>query len=139
MKLIRKLLLLIMLAAQAVQAEPVLVVHPQSPIEKITHEDLVNVYMGRYRRLPNGIVCQPIDQGSGPSMADFYKRLVNKSLYEINAYWARQFFSGKNSPPASVGSAKELEQMLQDNPNAIGYLDRKEVSNRMRIVFEFDK
>lgn len=137
MKLTRRLTLLLMLACPSVHAETVLVVNARSPIEKITHEEIINVYMGRYRRLPSGVITQPIDQAEGPERTDFYRRLVNKSVPEINAYWARLIFSGKSSPPDVAASSKDLTKILTSNLNAIGYLDRKDVDGRMRIIFEF--
>jgi hypothetical protein len=79
-----------------------------------------------------------VDQPAGSAAkAEFYRRLADKDLAEINAYWARLFFSGKTSPPLQAGSATEALQMIATMPGGIGYLERSQVDHRLRIVLEF--
>lgn len=92
--------LYLILLAPLVSADLVLVASASSGIEKLTRTEVINIYLGRYRRLGTGATAVPIDLESGSrSKAEFYSLLVNKSLAEINAYWSRLIFSGKKRPP----------------------------------------
>ena len=94
----------------------------------------------RYRRLPNGDTALPIDQPeSSPVRADFYRRLVNKDLNEINAYWSRLIFSGRTSPPLQASSAADVMVWLLGQPGGVAYVDRTQVDKRLRIVMEFPR
>ena len=138
MKILRLIpLLLLIFGCPAVQAEPVVVVDIRNPIERMTHEEVINIYMGRYRRLGSGAPATPIDQSDPAIRADFYRRLVNKNPSEINAYWSRLVFSGKATPPESAATGKDVARILGNSSGMVAYLDRAEVTNRMRIVFEF--
>ncbi len=96
MKKILPLFLLILLLPINAIADLVLIAHLNAPVNSISRDEAINIYMGRLRRFPTGESVQPVD---GPDKAQFYRLLVNKELADINAYWARLVFSGRTSPP----------------------------------------
>lgn len=119
-------------------AELVVVAHPKSGIERMNREEVVYVFMGRWRHLPSGLPAQPVDAPiDSPEHALFYRQLVNKEPPEIKAYWSRLIFSGGVRPPVQPESADEQMRILSATPGAIGYIDRSKVDARVRIVFDF--
>ena len=121
----------------AAHADLVLVTSPQSGIERLTQEEVINIYLGRYRRLPSGVVAEPVDHpAESEARARFYRRLVNKSLAEVNAYWARLVFSGKTRPPQVVQGADNIVHLVATQPGVLAYVERTQVDGRVRIVFE---
>lgn len=124
-------------APLAAQAELVLVANPRIGIERLTEDDVINIFLGRYRRLPSGIAAEPVDIADDSVLrARFYRRLVNKSLAEINAYWARLVFSGKTRPPHLVGSVEEALRFVASQSGGLAYVERAQVDRRVKIVFE---
>lgn len=136
-----KLLLLGLLAfgpLASAWADLVVVTNPKSGIDRMSREEVVFVFLGRWRQLPSGIAAVPIDLPiDSPERAAFYRQLVSKSPSEIKAYWSRLMFSGGARPPLSPDSREEQIRILASTPGAIGYLDRSAVDNRMKIVFDF--
>lgn len=136
-----KLLLLGLLAfgpLASAWADLVVVTNPKSGIDRMSREEVVFVFLGRWRKLPSGIAAVPIDLPiDSPERAAFYRQLVSKSPSEIKAYWSRLMFSGGARPPISPDSREEQIRILASTPGAIGYLDRSAVDNRMKIVFDF--
>ena len=59
-------LLLSLVPAQA--GEPVIVVHPESRIQSLTRDEVINIFMGRQKRLPNGTVAMPVEQAQPPAL-----------------------------------------------------------------------
>ncbi|WFF41749.1 hypothetical protein EVC62_09695 [Salinicola endophyticus] len=113
-------------------ADIAIVVNTGSGVSHLTRSDAVNIFMGRYRKLPSGNPALPLDVA--PFKARFYRALVNKNLAEINSYWARLVFSGENSPPQQVATVAEMRQIVTSNPGAVGYLDSREVSPDLHVV-----
>lgn len=108
-----------------------------SGIDKMSKDEVINVYMGRNRKLASGISALPIDVNHPTAEKEFfYLAMVNKELAEINSYWARLSFSGQGSPPKQVKSAEEALNLVIENKGAIVYLDRKKVDKRVRIIFD---
>jgi len=127
--------------APLVSADLVLVANPSSGIEHLTKSDVINIYLGRYRRLSTGSTAVPIDltesSGNAENKATFYRQLVNKNLAEINAYWSRLVFSGKTRPPKQVSNVDEALTFVANNQNALAYVDRSSVNSKVIIVFEW--
>lgn len=106
-------------------ADLVLVANPQSGIERLTQDEVINIYLGRYRRLASGVVAEPFDHPIDSELRSrFYRRLVNKNLAEINAYWARLVFSGKTRPPQVVENADSVLRQVASQPGALAYVER---------------
>jgi hypothetical protein len=132
--------LCLMLISPLAAADLVVIAHPQGGIEQLSQTDVLNIYLGRYRRLASGLTAEPIDlPGDAELKRQFYRKLVGKNLAEINAYWARLVFSGNTKPPRTVASAEEAMQRVARYPGALAYVDRKMVDKRVVIVFELNE
>lgn len=121
------------------RADVVVVANPTSGIERLSRDDVINIFLGRSRQLVSGISAQPIDlPQSQREKSVFYRLLVNKDLPEINAYWARLKFSGRTVPPREARSVDEAIAFIGSTAGAIGYLDRTKVDGRVRVVLELE-
>ncbi len=115
----------------------VVVVNPDSGVERLTHSEVINIFLGSFRQLPSGIVAIPVDlPKSHPGREEFYRQLVGKNPAEINAYWARLIFSGRTRPPIQAEQAEEAIALVQNVVGAITYLERSKVGGKLKIVFE---
>jgi ABC-type phosphate transport system substrate-binding protein len=127
-------------ATLAGAAEPtslVVVVNPQSGVDKLTRDEIIDIFLGRYRKLPSGKTALPIDVAeANVERSRFYELLVKKSSSEMSSYWARLVFSGQTSPPFQVPDTKAALELVQSSPNAIAYIDRSAVSASVKVVFE---
>jgi hypothetical protein len=131
-------LLVSLLGCANAYAEVVVVVDSKAGIESLTRDEVINIFLGRHRKLPTGIGAVPADQPVENGLrAEFYRKLVAKDLSEINVYWARLYFSGKTPPPIQLASAKEVLDHIIRTPGGIGYIDRAQVDARVRVVMSF--
>lgn len=130
--------LLVAAAESAADSGPVVVVNAQSGVDTLTREEVVNIFLGRFRQLPNGVAALPVDQPADqPLKAEFYRLLVNKTPAEIRAYWARLIFSGKTSPPLQATTPEEVLHWISDTPGAVGYVAADQVRPPLARVFGF--
>ena len=94
------LIFALLLPATAWADDIVVVVNPGSGVESLSRNDVINIFLGGFRRLPSGIAALPVDLPQGnPVREEFYRLLVGKNPAEINTYWSRLIFSGKTRPP----------------------------------------
>ncbi len=138
MKTIPRLFCLILaLLPLAASADLVVAVNAKSGVEKLSRDEVINIFLGRYRQLPSGITALPIDHpATQAERAIFYKQLVGKELAEINAYWSRLVFSGKTTPPRQAASSQEVLDWLSTHKGAIGYIERSRLDARFRPVLD---
>ncbi|HPF58317.1 MAG TPA: hypothetical protein PK820_05925 [Candidatus Competibacteraceae bacterium] len=112
------------------------IVNPQSGVEQLTKAEVVNLFLGRQKKLPSGATALTVDlAGPNAEKQQFYTRLVDKQLAEINSYWARLYFSGQGSPPRQAEAAEEVLDIIENNKGAIGYVERAKVDPRVKIVY----
>jgi len=115
----------------------VVIVNQKIGVNKISREEVINIFLGRSRQLSSGVTALPLDlPGTSLEREQFYSRLTGKSISEINAYWARLIFSGRASPPSLMHSQEEAIQMVIDNRSAVGYVARGKVVPSVKIIFE---
>ena len=124
--------------AQAVRAQTIVViVNPSIGVQHLSRREALDIFLGRYRTFPSGASALPIDLDiNSTERRQFYLMLAHKDSSDMSSYWARLTFSGKISPPFSVADARMAVDIVANNPNAIAYVDRAAVDNRVRIALE---
>ncbi|MCE1229564.1 MAG: hypothetical protein LWX11_08780 [Firmicutes bacterium] len=134
------LLLILSLAAPLRAGAPVVIVNPSSGVDRLTRDEVTNIFMGRQKRLAGNVVAVPVEQAQPTTLRiAFYRLLVNKELPEISAYWARLFFSGQAQPPRQVASVSEVLEFVSQNRGAVGVVDGAKVDGRVRVVLDLGK
>jgi ABC-type phosphate transport system substrate-binding protein len=138
----KKLLFILSLALanMAWGGDWVVIVHPNSGVNQLSKSEVINIFMGRYRKFPSGQNAMPLDMlypASGREQ--FYRGLINKELAEVDSYWARLKFSGQIAPPLAVDSSEAVIQMVANNINYIGYCDKNKVNDKVKIVFDLNR
>lgn len=129
---------LIVLPVREVYAQLVVVVNARSGVAVMTKNEVMNIFLGRYRQFFNGVAAQPADMvDNNPERMRFYQALVGKDLAEINAHWARLVFSGRIQPPPQLDGADEVLKWVVSHPGGIGFVDVGKVDARVKVVFEF--
>jgi len=115
----------------------VVIVNPSIGVQHLTRREALDIFLGRYRTFPSGVSALPLDLDiNSAERKQFYLLLAHKDPAEMSSYWARLTFSGKISPPFAVADARMAVDIVATNPNAIAYVDRALVDNRVRIALE---
>lgn len=128
-------LLLLCLFAAVAHAEVVVVVSARNPVESLSRAALVDIYLGRLNRFPNGEPVVPIDQKDGsPVYTEFYRDYLGQSPAQIKSHWSKLIFTGRGQPPRSFSNGDAVADTVAENPNAIGYLEPDLVDDRLRVV-----
>jgi ABC-type phosphate transport system substrate-binding protein len=128
---------LAMLAGGAA-AELVVVTNRSAGVERLSRDEVINIFLGRLQLLPSGIAAQPVDlPATQPERSTFYRLLVSKDLAEINAYRAHLMFSGRIVLPKEAAGAEDMLSLVAGTPGGIGYLERAKINDRVKVVFEF--
>ena len=110
-----------------------MIVNPTNQTAELSHRQLVNLYMGRTQNYPDGTLALPVDQApDSEARQAFYKRLVGKSVAEVNAYWAKLLFTGRASPPRALTDSATVLQVVRENRNAIGYIESEYVDDPVK-------
>ena len=131
------LLLPLLWLPQAAHADDmVVIVNAASHVHSMTRDQVIDIFMGRFRQLPSGATALPIDVAEPDERQFFYELLVHKNLAEIGSYWARLVFSGQATPPFRAPDSRAALKLVATNPDAIGYCYRSAVTGRVKVVLD---
>ena len=124
-----------MLLGSVAKADIVVVVNVANPVTSFNHRELVDLYMGRNLHFSDGSLVLRLDQAPESAVREkFYRALVDKSVAQVNAYWAKLLFAGRATPPQSVDDSRSVLTAIRNNRNAIGYIDSSDLDDSVKVV-----
>jgi ABC-type phosphate transport system substrate-binding protein len=137
--LILILLMFFCSASTGLASEILIIVNQENQISSLDRKQIIDLYMGRYQNFPNGEAAFPLDQPPVSKIrALFYKELVNKSVAQMNAYWAKILFTGRASPPRVMPDSAAVIKAVQQNKGAIGYINSANLNDSVKVVGRAD-
>jgi hypothetical protein len=127
--------LVLLYAAAAAGAAPVVVVHPTNPARTISREEARKLLLGEQLSWTNGDPAEVIEvKGDDPAVAVGYLALTRKTLGQVRAAWNRLVFSGQADPPTRLSTPAEVKAAVARRPGSIALIDDSEVDGSVRIV-----
>ena len=123
--------------AQAGQADVVVVVSPKCAVSTLSKDQVMDIFLGKTTRFPDGAPAIPIDQMEGtPARDEFYAAFANKSPAQVKAHWTKIIFTGRGQPPKSVPNSVEVRKLIAANPQAISYIERSAVDSTVKVLLQ---
>lgn len=138
----RLLLLLLALGGVARATEPatpgvVLIVHP-SRTDHVSVEELRRIYLRQRRFWQDGDPVLPVNREYGSETRKAFERAVFGALkVPLSRYWNEQYFLGI-LPPATLASDAAVRQYVAARPNAIGYIDARDLDDSVRVLLRLE-
>lgn len=136
----KKILLLTLLFTQPllVTAHEIIVIgNIGNTLESLTKRQVIAIFMGRTRSFSNGVRARPLDEASLRN--EFYERLTDRSIKQIDAYWARLTFSGQTSSPPVRKSQQRIIDEVEKSKGKIAYISKVELTNRrVKVLFSVE-
>ena len=125
----------IFLFTSSAWADIYVVMAKQSTSEALTKKNVMAIYTGKTKALPNGNLATVFDYTDSATIkTTFYKTLTNRSVSQINSYWARLVFAGRHVPPTQVKTEADMVERIAKDPNAIGYVSEVN-SDQVKVVY----
>jgi len=121
--------LLGLLAVGTVQADIAVVVNPKSLVSSLSANQVGEAYIGRVGRYHLVNLAE-----SSPLRAGFFSKTTHKDAVQMKAVWAKLTFTGKALPPAEAAGAAEVKKIVAADEKALGYIDKKDVDDWVKIV-----
>ena len=119
--------------AQSSEASVAVVVAKTSKTSSLNIEDVRRIYLGK----PTAEALIPVDLAmESAARQEFLEKVLLKNEKQLTAYWSVQVFTGKGTPPQTVGNEVEAKRWLASNPGGIAYIDAKAVDDSVRVVLK---
>lgn len=115
----------------------VVVVSRNSSVQSLSKLQVDDIFLGKALVFPGGQRAVPVDQAEGSeTRGRFYNEVLGRTSAQIRAHWSRLVFTGRGRPPRSVASGDELLQLMANDPQVIGYVERRKVNGTVKVVLE---
>jgi len=98
-------------------------------ITKISQKELSNLYLKKTDKINN---IKVIILDTQEDHEEFSRKVLHKTPSQIHAYWMKQVFLGRKTPPKKYLKAK-ISQVIKDSKNTIRYSSGKIEG---RIIYE---
>lgn len=99
------------------------IVHPAIERQSIERSLLSKMFLGQAKLWESGLKVLPVNQLKDSDIrADFSHEIHRQKVAALEAYWLRQIFSGRATPPPTLKSEKEVVSYVTSRPGAIGYV-----------------
>lgn len=118
--------------------EMVVVVNARNPINKMSADEVQQLFMGQSEFFPTGSPAVAVNQPESAAVrGEFDSKVLGKTPTQLHAYWSKMVFTGKGKPLKELASSKDVVDFLAKNPNAIGYMEKSAIDNTVKVVYGF--
>jgi hypothetical protein len=127
-------------SASSLAASFSVIVSSKSTLTRVTSEEVVRLYLGKTSKIQE-TEMMPTDYKDHLEIAKaFHKQVLKKTPLQYQQYWASLIFTGKAKPPlASIEKSDEMIEYVSSNIHAIGYVNTKNVSSKVRVVLVLEE
>ena len=110
------------------------VVGAASPVQRVTVDELRELYLRRQRVWADGSRAIPVNLPPDSAVREhFSRRVLGRSTRDLVSYWNARYFDGITPPPV-LPSTSAVRAYLATEPGAIAYLPAHEVDGECRVV-----
>lgn len=131
------LLILVFLTPYVCEGKIIIIIHPSSPRETITKQEIRNIFLGEKYNWEDGSRIKIADNLDKHTAELFYAQFVGKEISYVKKNWIRKMLHGSMIPPESFGSNQELIDFVAAQKKAIGFVSEENVPTgvkELRIV-----
>ncbi|MFZ6850195.1 phosphate ABC transporter substrate-binding protein [Undibacterium sp. RuRC25W] len=123
----------LMLCAFPAQAEVVVIVSTKNSTKSLSIEQVADIFLGKNASFPKGTRATPLDQNETSAARDkFYLQVSGKTSSQMKAHWAKMLFTGRGQPPVESGDSSEIKRLVANNPELVGYIDKKDIDDSVK-------
>ncbi len=130
-------LILSLIFSHSVMADIYIIVNERSDIDAISQKQIAALYLGRKRAMESNRVT--ILERPDKLRAVFFEQLIDMSLSQVNAYWAKLQFSGRVRLPEVIETEAELFSRLKGDVTVLGYSQQKPTEMGLKVILTIEE
>jgi ABC-type phosphate transport system substrate-binding protein len=122
-------------AAEKAEASAVkVIVNSDVADESLKSDFIMNVFLGKITKWPEGKKIIPVVLGKGDTAREFLRNYVKKTPQQFSTFWKKQVFTGKGTPPKEFDTDSELIEFVQKTSGAVGFVAASTEPENVKVV-----
>lgn len=94
------------------------------------------IYTGKTIEVQS-IAVSPVNLSSGTALrTHFMQQIMMQDDDKYIAYWVVRRSIGRGFPPKELTTAAEMISYVKNTPGAIGYIDEKDITSEVKVLFK---
>ncbi|WP_105054159.1 MULTISPECIES: phosphate ABC transporter substrate-binding protein [Aliivibrio] len=131
-----KISVLIVLLASFTANAGIVIIGSPDLTGPISAKEVKKVYLGKKVNFNGGKLTAIEINESEAIKSDFHKQVTNKSIVQLNSFWAKQLFTGKAKPLKTTASQAEMKAKVATGSAMIGYVDESLVDDQVVVLLK---
>ncbi|MDB2405508.1 hypothetical protein N9W00_01060 [Arcobacteraceae bacterium] len=113
------------------------IVSKNSSLNNISKSELSKIFLSKTKILPNSKKALVVEIANKDIQKVFYKNISKKTQKQLKKYWATMIFTGRGMPPKKLKTVDEIIKFIQNNDNAISYVEKNKINSKnIKILME---
>lgn len=118
----------------AMAAEYILVVHKENPVERLTTQDVKDIFLGKKTRWGNDSPITIVMNTNEEIHQQFTRVVLQKSPIQLSVYWKKILYSGVGMLPLAVKDDEAAKSYVATHKNAISYINEDSLDRQVKKV-----
>ena len=116
----------------------VVVTHPDTKVKTVSVEIVKAIYSLEEQAWSDGSKIIPYNLKENGDIKSAFYEAIGKKPSVLRKHWLRMHLTGEATPPKAVKTAEEMLDVISTTPNAIGYLPKHLVSQKVKVLAHFE-
>jgi hypothetical protein len=110
-------------------AEIVVITNTANQASRMFSDQAAQFFLGKSNQFT------PVEQAKESAIRrEFYLKIANKTLPQVEAVWAKIEYSGKGGLPKSYPNDAAVKKAVAADTSAIGYIDKASVDDTVKVL-----
>ena len=129
--------LLFLGGSAAASAGEVVIGHPAIKIDKLTRQQVSDLFLRKVNELADGTQITVFDHKDDELIKEeFYQKVADMTPSQLKAYWAKVQFAGQIFPPLAYSGDQAVKRLVANTRGGIGYIEEGDVDDTVKVLFK---
>ena len=115
-------------------ADYILVVHKENPVDRLTHQEVRDIFLGKKIKWGNDAHIILVMNTSDEIHEQFTRVMLQKSPAQLSVYWKKILYSGIGMLPLVVKDDEAAKSYVGSHKNAISYITEESLDRQVKKV-----
>lgn len=115
-------------------ADYILVVHKENPVDRLTHQEVRDIFLGKKIKWGNDAPITLVMNTNDEIHEQFTRVMLQKSPVQLSVYWKKILYSGVGMLPLAVKDDEAVKSYVGSHKNAISYITEESLDKQVKKV-----
>jgi ABC-type phosphate transport system substrate-binding protein len=117
-----------------------IIINVSNPASSMTRSQVSMIFLKKAKTWSDGQEAAPVDQWDrSPVRSAFSRKIHNKPVGAVKAYWNKQIYTGRVLPPPVKKSDADVIAYVKSMSGAIGYVSARAPTADVKVLAVIEK